>query len=158
MTVSKRAGSAHPENPPAVPPTAKQEKTEANGTPYHRAAREYLKAGWSPILLPHKRKEPPPGGFTGYAGAYVEPEHLATWMKAGGGNVALRMPECVLGLDVDAYGHKSGAATLADAEARLGALPPTWRSTSREADQVSGIRYFRVPQGRRWADRLGPNV
>ncbi len=48
----------------------------------------------------------------------------------GGGNVGLRLPECVLGIDVDAYAGKSGAATLAEAEARLGALPLTWRSTA----------------------------
>ncbi len=158
MSTSKRASPAHSQNPPAVPPTAKQEKTEANGTPYHRAAPAYLKAGWSPIPLPRKRKEPPPTGFTGYAGAYVTQDDVAAWTAAGGGNVGLRMPESVLGVDVDAYSGRCGAATLTEAEARLGALPPTWRSTSRHADAVSGIRYFRVPAGRQWADRLGPNV
>jgi len=74
----------------------------------------------------------------------------------GTGNVGLRMPETVIGIDVDAYGGKPGAATLADAEARLGPLPPSPVSTSR--DDGSGIRFYRVPPGRCWADVVGPGV
>jgi len=59
---------------------------------------------------------------------------------------------------VDAYGDKTGGASLKDAEDRLGPLPPTWRSTSRPDDPVSGIRFFRVPAGRQWADEIGPGV
>ncbi len=157
MSSSKRASSAHPQNPPAVPPTAKQEKTETKGTPYHRAARAYLEAGWSPIRLPHKKKSPPDTGYTGYAGAYVGLAEAKVWAKAGGGNVGLRMPDTVLGIDVDNYGDKKGGDTFADWVARLGPLPPTWRSTARHEDTTSGIRYFRVPAGRQWADGLGAN-
>jgi hypothetical protein len=158
VTATKRADPAKSQNPPAVPAAAKQEKTEANGTPYHRTARAYVERGWFPIPLPHKKKFPPPTGYTGYAGADVGLEAVAVWEKAGGGNVALRMPDDVLGLDVDAYNGKNGGATLSESEGMLGPLPPTWRSSSREADPVSGIRYFRVPAGRQWADRLGDNV
>jgi hypothetical protein len=146
------------QDPPAVRPDSKQAETAVKGTPFHWAAALYLKAGWSPFPLPHKKKSPPPTGYTGYAGAYVTTDDAARWNKAGGGNVGLRMPECVIGIDVDAYDGKSGGATFAEAEARLGALPPTWRSTARETDLVSGIRYFRVPVGRQWADRLGDAV
>lgn len=158
MTTSKRASPASPQNPPAVPAAAKQVETASKRTPYHRAARAYVEKGWSPIPLPHKKKFPPPTGYTGYAGADVGLAEAQVWAKAGGGNVGLRMPDTVLGLDVDAYNGKDGGTTLATAEGLLGPLPPTWRSSSREADPVSGIQYFRVPAGRQWADRLGDNV
>lgn len=158
MSASKRADSTKSQSPPAAPPTAKQVKSESNGTPYHQAASDYADKGWSPIRLPHREKAPPPTGFTGYAGALVTDDDIAAWQGAGGGNVGLRMPECVLGIDVDAYNGKTGADTLAASEAWLGPLPPTWRSTSRQADPVSGIRFFRVPEGRQWRDRLGDNV
>jgi hypothetical protein len=67
------------------------------------------------------------------------------------------MPETVLGLDVDNYAGKPGAATLTEAVSRLGPLPDTPISTSRD-DGASGIRFFRVPAGRCWADVLGPGV
>lgn len=158
MNATKRADPAKSQNPPAAPPTAKQEKASANATPYHRAARGYIEKGWSPIPLPHKKKSPPPSGYTGYTGAYVGLPEAQAWAKVGGGNVALRMPDIVLGLDVDAYNGKNGAATLSESEGMLGPLPLTWRSTARPEDPVSGIRYFRVPAGRQWADRLGDNV
>jgi hypothetical protein len=67
-------------------------------------------------------------------------------------NIGLRMPEGVVGLDIDAgyskieHGRevvKRGDETLAELEARFGPLPPTWVSSARPAP--SGIRFFRVP-------------
>jgi hypothetical protein len=52
---------------------------------------------------------------------------------------------------------KPGAETLAAAIARLGPLPETPVSTSRD-DKVSGIRFYRVPPGRCWDILLGPGV
>ena len=63
-----------------------------------------------------------------------------------GANLALRLSDEEIGIDVDAYGRKTGAATLAEAEKRWGPLPPTYRSSSR-TDGVSGIRLYRVPPG-----------
>lgn len=57
-----------------------------------------------------------------------------------------RLPEGVLGIDVDAYDGKNGGQTLADWEAEFGPLPPTYRVTARH-DGVSGIRLYRVPVG-----------
>lgn len=57
-----------------------------------------------------------------------------------------RLPEGVLGIDVDAYDGKNGARTLAAWEAEFGPLPATYRVTARH-DGVSGIRLFRVPVG-----------
>ena len=53
----------------------------------------------------------------------------------------------LIGIDVDAYDAKTGGRTLKEAESRWGPLPPTWRSTARVDDDVSGIRVFRVPVG-----------
>lgn len=139
--------------------------------PYGRAATDYLTAGWHPIPLPPGQKSPPPEGFTGYKGRAVTEADVAAWcngarLPGGGlarlGNVALRPPLDVIGLDVDHYlkggKAKRGGDTLAAAEARLGPLPATVRSTAREGDRVSGIRFYRVPPGRCWASELGDGV
>ena len=63
-----------------------------------------------------------------------------------GGNLAIRLPVDVIGIDVDAYGSKTGAQTLAEGEKRWGKLPYSPRSTSRD-DGISGIRLYRVPPG-----------
>lgn len=141
------------------------EHSDASG-PYGRAAAAYLAAGWHPIPLPPGQKYPPPEGFSGYAGRAVTAAHVEFWCNDAGqgvGNVALRMPPEVLGVDVDHYVKadgtvKLGGDTLAEAEARLGSLPATVRSTAREGDRVSGIRFYRVPPGRRWASELGNGV
>ena len=123
-----------------------------NAPTYAAAALEYLERGWSPLSLPSGQKKDPLAGWTGYRGRYVETsDDVEVQAKAHpNGNVCLRMPETVLGIDVDAYDGKVGAETLADAEARLGFLPDTWWSSSREAP--SGIRFFRVPAGLKWCD------
>lgn len=127
-------------------------------SPYTAAADEYLRAGWRGVLrLPRGKKGPPERGFTGYDGRDPDTAKIEAW-KRRGGNVALRLPESVLGLDVDAYGDKPGARTWAAAAAELGEPGSTWRSTARHDDPTSGIRFYRVPPGRRWADALGPGV
>jgi hypothetical protein len=71
----------------------------------------------------------------------------------GAGNIALRLPLGVYGLDVDAYEGKGGAGALGALEAAYGPLPATWTVTSR-GDHISGIRLFRaeLPAGRMWVD------
>jgi len=141
-------------------------------TPYTESARAYFEAGWSPIPLPFEQKSPVPDQFpagtkqmfTGVGGVYVTEEHLKVWLSAKGranagklsyppGNVALRLPPGVIGVDVDAYGDKKGAETLQAAELEWGALPPTWVTTSKD-DGVSGIRLFRIPEGLKWPGQL----
>lgn len=131
--------------------------------PYAQAAEQYWNAGWPGVLpLPYGRKKSPPDGYTGAAGVDPSYADIYTWATSdrpneGGGNVALRMPRNGLGLDVDNYGNKAGAATLADAEQRWGPLPPTWRTTSRD-DGISGIRMYRIPEGLHWPGELGPGT
>lgn len=125
--------------------------------PYATAADLYWQAGWRGIVpLPARAKKNPPKGYTGDGGTYPYYPEVWEWINgpAGAGNIALRMPANVIGLDVDAYGDKPGAETLALAESAHGPLPPTWRTTSRD-DGVSGIRLYRVPEGLAWPGEIG---
>lgn len=134
--------------------------------PFADAAAFYRRAGWAGTLpLPPGSKEL---GLTGWTGGHDRDPDDATvayWAANGQatGNIALRLPGDVIGLDVDAYDawrpvrdpttgqvtsrlvHKRGGETLAELEAALGPLPPTWISSARPAP--SGIRLFRVPPG-----------
>lgn len=146
--------------------------------PYQISAQAYFEAGWSPIPLPYKEKSPVPDDVTGSTAPYVSESQVARWLgkkngqfrggfktrpeyaKAGNmsfppGNIALRLPPNVIGIDIDLYGGKAGANTLALAEEKWGELPPTWTSTSRT--DGSGIRYFIVPEGLKWKD-VGPGI
>lgn len=126
---------------------------------YAQAADLYWRAGWHGILpLPAQAKKNPPAGYTGSGGRYPSYPDIAAWVEDhAGGNIALRMPPNVIGLDVDDYGDKNGGKTLALAEAAHGPLPPTWRTTSRD-DGVSGIRLYRVPEGLAWPGEIGPGT
>jgi hypothetical protein len=137
--------------------TATDPDTEVS--PFCSAATALHAVGWQPIPLPPRRKAPPPGGFTGYGGSAVTADDVARWCAEDAGcNVAVRAPDGMLGLDVDAYDGKRGAETWQAARAQLGELPATVRTTARGAGSVSGIRWYRVPAGRRWADAVGADV
>ena len=128
--------------------------------PYAAAAGSYWDAGWRGIVpLPAKAKKNPPSGYTGSTGVDPSYADLDAWATGpeGRGNIALRMPRGVVGVDVDAYGDKLGRQTLEAAEIAHGALPDTWRTTSRD-DGVSGIRLFRVPEGLAWPGEIGPST
>lgn len=128
--------------------------------PYADAADAYWNAGWRGILpLPAKAKKNPPSGFTGQSGVYPSYADIHAWAHGPErlGNIALRMPGNIIGIDVDAYGTKQGADTLAIAESMHGELPPTWRTTSRD-DGISGIRLYRVPEGLAWPGEIGAST
>jgi KaiC/GvpD/RAD55 family RecA-like ATPase len=129
--------------------------------PYAAGATLYWAAGWRGIIpLPPKAKKLPPAGYTGAGGLYPSYPDVDTWATGpeGQGNIALRMPPNVLGIDVDAYGDKQGKLTIAEAQRAFGEdLPATWRTTSRD-DGVSGIRLYRIPEGLAWPGEIGPGV
>lgn len=123
---------------------------------YSTAQAEYLGRGWRGVLpLPPRSKTPPPSGFTGREGAWPSEAELADWASRYpyDANLCLRLHEETVGIDVDAYGIKTGAQALDEAEKRWGTLPPTVMSSSRD-DGVSGIRLFRVPAGTVLRDRI----
>lgn len=124
--------------------------------PFADAAPLYRSLGWSGVLWFRPfAKHPPPSGFTGNAGGIADDAQVQRWLRQDpAGNVGLRLPLGIIGIDVDAYGDKNGAATLDQAEQHLGPLPPTWSSTARD-DGVSGIRWFRVPEVK-YIDRIPP--
>jgi hypothetical protein len=120
--------------------------------PYASAALAYSDAQWSPI--PIQGKFPPPTGWTGHNAPYPSNADIYAWAEEyGDRNLGLRLPVDILGLDIDAYPGKHGAATLMACEAMWGVLPPTWRSSAR-SDGISGIRLYRVPIGVAWLGQL----
>lgn len=124
---------------------------------YREAHLVYSTLGWEGVLpLPPRAKQDPPKGYTGNNGIYPSMADRWDWGEnmPADSNTALRMPDGVIGIDVDAYEGKPGGETLAKAESRWGALPETLRSSSRFNDSVSGIRFYRVPKGTRLRDEI----
>ena len=121
---------------------------------YAAVADEYRAAGWMDVLpLPFGKQFPPPYGYTGGHAATPTDALIEEWKTANPrGNVALHIPDGVIGIDVDQYDHKRGGETLRRAEALWGALPATFRSSSRPAP--SGIYFFRVPAGLHFPGKL----
>ncbi len=132
-------------------------RSVAPAGPYSVAATDYWTYGWTPLPLPPKQKTWPPNDWTGstkeHSNEYPEEEQLKRWIaKLGDGNICIRLPEDVIGIDVDVYDEKKGRETLAAAEEAWGALPATWYSSSRV--DGSGIRLFRIPTGLSWPGKL----
>ena len=120
---------------------------------YESAHGLYRKAGWSGVLpLPAGKKFPPPDGFTGWHGLDPSGADSQEWIDdfveyRGTGQLALRMPSTVVGIDVDhGYGGKAGGDTMAEAMRRWGPIPLGPHSTAR-GDGPSGIWFYRVPKG-----------
>jgi hypothetical protein len=142
--------------------------TKGDGTgngvrPYASSALIYQHAGWSGVLpLPPGKKEPPLKGYTGWNGKDPSQQMIDMWCGEtcgdyqGHSNIAIHLPDGVLGIDVDHYGDKRGGDTLGKLEAELGPLPPTWRSSAHGG--ISGIRWFRVEPGMRWPTGPGKDI
>lgn len=126
---------------------------------YAAVIEDYWAAGWRGILpLPPKRKKHVPTGYTGRDGRWPSWADVYGWgEELPGGNVALRLPEDVIGIDVDHYDDKPGGDTLQRYVDEYGPLPATWRTGSR-ADGISGIRLYRVPAGLQWPGDLGAGI
>lgn len=118
---------------------------------YGDVAADYLDKGWSPLPLPPRAKSSPPAGYTGTTAPMATEEDVVRWMMSSpDGNIGVRPPETVIGLDVDSYGPKHGDETLAAAEKLWGSLTPTFFSSARggpDSDRPSGIYWYRVSEG-----------
>ena len=122
--------------------------------PYASAARACLRAGYSPLPLPPGRKWPPPKGWTGAGAPMTDLDQVRRWTRSDpSANIALRLPDGVIGIDLDLYPDPSkdhpAVERMAAWDALLGQfdpLPPSPRATSRD-DGISGIRLYRVPSG-----------
>lgn len=122
---------------------------------YAEAAPHYRHAGWTGVLpVPADRKGPPPRGCTGGIGTDPDNDTIDMWRRIHPRHaVALRVPQDVIGLDVDAY--KGGTDALTDWQHTHGTLPDTWRSSARSE---GGIYFYRVPPRRKWAGKAGDGV
>src|SRR5215213_11966078 len=127
--------------------------------PYATGVPIYITLGWSAVLpLPKRQKASPPTGFTGHRAELPTELQLRDWTHTKAeGNICLRMVDGIIGLDVDHYDEKHGADQLAGLESTLGELPETWISTSRD-DGVSGIRFYRTPEGLRWKGNAAKDI
>jgi hypothetical protein len=121
---------------------------------YGDYAATYRRMGWPIFPLPDGEKFPPPSGRTGRNGRNASLEEIETEAAdQPNANIATRLCGGLIGIDVDAYDGKPGAATFAALIGECGDLPRTVISTSRD-DGVSGIRVFRVPEGVEFITKL----
>lgn len=129
--------------------------SDSGGHRWLCAADIYVEREWTDLLpIPHRQKSPVPPDVTGRNGRAVTDEDLERWFVDSPdhpaeygrlSNLALRMPDGVVGIDIDCWNGKPGAATLAAWEAKYGPLPVAPASSSR--DDGSRIVFFRVPPG-----------
>ena len=136
-----------------VPAPACASKSAHHGETFADLAYVYLEAGWEPIPLAAGAKGPPPRDSTGHGGT-VTRDKLHRWVvDRPDDDLAVRMPEDVVGIDLDTY---KGGCTIETLEDSLGGLPSTHRTSAR--DDGSGIRYFRVPIGTKLSGVLPGDV
>lgn len=116
---------------------------------YAAYAHEYRKKGYSPLPLPRGQKKPTPVGWTGVVAPMASGPDVQAWCETDPeGNIALRLPDGVVGIDVDDYGDKPGWQTFMAAYQSIGVKPPSaGKLTARGGDGKAGIRLFRVPAG-----------
>lgn len=131
-------------------------------TGYAKAVNIYRSRGWvSVIPLPENKKSPPPRGWTGSGTPYPDDAQYGKWVQENPkGNVGLRMAPGVVGIDVDSYGNKPGAASLFELVGECGPLPSTWISTGRKrlGDAMSGIRFYRVGEDVKFKGNPKPGI
>jgi len=122
--------------------------------PYGEAAELYRNAGWQGVL-PIVGKRMAPTGYTGYNGAWPTDAVIDDWVNVRGDeNIGLRMPDDIIGIDVDAYDGRKGLETITWWESQLDCVLPLSPRSSARTDG-SGIRFFRVPPGLNWKSDLG---
>lgn len=129
-----------------------------SGQPFKQYALEYFQRGWLPLPLPPGEKSPPPVGFTGHHDPATL-EDIEGWVadQPDRANIGIRTPDGIIGIDVDAYSGKQGAAGLGELSEKWGSLPPTFILSAR-GDGISGIRFYRVPKGKSWPGEVAPDI
>ena len=109
--------------------------------------------GWHPVTVKLGQKTPPAEGRTGYDGHNMTLAEIEA-LDSSQHSIAVRMPDHVIGIDVDAY-HR-GDTTLAGLVAEHGPLPPTAMTTARS--DGSGIRFYLTPAGTMLTTKITPGI
>jgi hypothetical protein len=142
-----------------------------------RLANLNAQRGWGAAAIgridSHHPNDPPGkvpwhSGYTGRDGRDPTSDEIAAWPanvvsrllrgERGVLNLGGRVPVGIIGIDVDQYGPKHGLETIAEHEASLGPLPPTYIITARPYDTGSGIRLFAVSEDWEGPGALGNGV
>jgi len=139
------------------------EDDETTELVYAQNALTYLERGYSPIPLPARAKWPPLEGYTGKTGKDATIDEVREWcVDRPDANIALRLPDTVIAIDVDATRGGEGVTTMVAAVNALGKLPMLGRSTASKETPGHGHYLFRVPSGTILVESLnhlfGPNV
>src|SRR4051812_23060371 len=103
--------------------------TSISTSSFAETARRARDLGWTAVLpLPHGQKKSPPVGYSGAEAKIPTDEDYAAWSAQVGErfNIAVVMPANVVGIDQDVRDGKRGDLVVAEAEARLGKLEPTF--------------------------------
>lgn len=138
--VADDRGAAEEDEDPVVVDDAAPPATLTDARGYGDAAPLYRTGGWLGVLSPPPRsKVPPQHGHSGHEGGWHDGEKRAQWIaeRPYDANLCLRLPNDVIGLDVDDWGTKTGGQMLVEVEKRWDALPDAPMSTSRD-DGISG--------------------
>lgn len=125
------------------------------------AAHAAYRAGYAPVPMPPRAKTPPPKGRTGYDGVDLPESSIDAW--PGDANLAIRLPENTVGIDVDVYRlrrmiaeHPERAAELVAVIDEMATLPRTVTLHSNRGDG-SGIRLYRTPAAE-WSAPEGVDI
>lgn len=122
-------------------------------TPYASIATDYLFKGWDILPLPERSKFAPPKGYTGLNAKDIDEEiALGEWMDTAG-NIGLRLPSGVVGIDIDAY--KDNGLAFNELVQKLGPLPETMGITSRSTVADGVTLFFSSPKGTKFIGSVG---
>ena len=122
---------------------------------------DYLDAGIGVLVpLPAGEKQPPLGPTGGAAPQQTVDEARHNFDHVEDNcNVALRLNDSVLILDIDDHGgDKQGASVLAELEKDHGKLPDTAYNTRHGADSGSRHLIFKVPAGIKWIGKISGGI
>lgn len=155
VEAARLAGVDEPVEEAAVSDAYGPGPPETDGLIYAQNALTYFELGYSPLPLPRRAKKSPPPGFTGASAPMASEDEVRDWcVERPDANIALRLPDTVIAIDVDATDGKTGVETMRAAVAKLGKLPLLGRSTASTETKGHGHYLFRVPAGTRLVENL----
>ncbi len=115
-----------------------------NSNPFLRGAGAWRDQGWLGTLwLPYGKKSPPPTDYTGRLGELEVPDEIVAQWALKPGNLGVRLPQGVVGIDVDWY-KPEGQVSYSTLVNECGPLPATYKSSARPTQPHSGVYLYRV--------------